>query len=246
MKNVIITGASSGIGATLSKKLSTTGHKITLVGRDIEKLDGVKKSCSTDCETYSVDLTDIDKTMSFCQSWLAAHPSVEGENKLEAIILNAGSIERNDFIKTPLSEWDLQYKMSVASPITVVQQFWDRIIKDKTKIISISSTLGIKPIRGTSAYSALKAAMINWTQSLAEEMAAYGVTVNAVCPGIIETPIHNQVDETWRASVSELVPMGRPGLPEDICNYVNFLISPEANWITGTAHIVDGGLLSLK
>lgn len=241
MKSIIISGASSGIGAQTAKILSASKYKVHLLGRNLERLKNVQKELTNSSEIHCFDFTDPLALKNFSDTFLK-----ENNKPLHGIIINAGSINRNSFFKTSFEEWDTQYKISVTSPLFLIKQLWNRIVEDKTKIITVASTLGLKPIENTSAYSAMKAAMINWTQSLAIELAPYKINVHCVCPGIVQTPIHNDTNENWKKNVSDLIPLGRPGLPEDIGQFIDFLMSERSSWITGGHHVIDGGLLNLK
>ncbi|MCB0390875.1 MAG: SDR family oxidoreductase [Bdellovibrionales bacterium] len=242
MKTAIVTGASSGIGAQISRHLSYEGYALNLLGRDILRLTEVKNSCQGDNhQTFNFDFTKTEEVQSFSQQWLK-----ENSSPLKALVINAGNINRSSFNETPITEWEQQFQISVLGPISLIKEFWQRIINDKTTIITIASTLALKPIANTAAYSSLKAAMVNWSTSLAAEMAPFGVRVNCICPGIIETPIHGQTDSLWHQSINELVPLGRSGQPDDIAEMVSFLLSEKAKWITGTQQIIDGGLHNLR
>lgn len=240
MKNAIVTGASRGIGAQISRTLASDGFQLSLLGRNQNRLAEVARACEAPSQVYAFDITKSDEINTFCQSWLK-----NNKEPLKALILNAGNIQRKSFKETPLEEWQQQFEMSVLGPVTMIKELWEKIIKDQTTIITISSTLAIKPIQETSAYSALKAAMINWTYSLAAELAPYGVRVNCICPGIIETPIHGTTNSEWHKNVGSLIPLGKAGQPQDIAEMVSFLVSKKAQWITGSLHVIDGGLLNL-
>ncbi|MCB9026294.1 MAG: SDR family oxidoreductase [Bdellovibrionaceae bacterium] len=241
MKNAIITGASSGIGAQISRKLASDGFQLSLLGRNQSRLAEVAKSCDNNSNYFDFDIRNAEKIQEFCKNW-----QKNNSEPLNALILNAGNIKRNSFKETTLEEWQQQFNMSVLGPISMIQALWDRITKDKTTIITISSTLAIKPIPETSAYSALKAAMINWTYSLAAELAPFGARVNCICPGIIETPIHGTINGDWHRNVNSLIPLGKAGQPQDIAEMVSYLVSEKAQWITGSLQVIDGGLLNLK
>lgn len=241
MKNAIITGASSGIGAQISRQLSKEGYQLHLLGRDKTRLQSVASDCSEDCKIYNFDFTDTTQIQEFSQQWLSNHLT-----PLKALVLNAGSIDRKSIPETPLSEWEHQFKLSVLGPMTLIKKFWQRIIKDQTAIITIASTLALKPIPDTAAYSALKAAMVNWTSSLANELAQYKVRVNCICPSIVATPIHGNTDVQWHKNISEIVPLGKSGQPDDISEMACFLLSEKAKWITGSTIVIDGGLYNLR
>lgn len=135
------------------------------------------------------------------------------------------------------------------SAVRLTSALWPQMKESKGSIVNISSTLGIRPIANTAAYSALKAAMNNWTLSLALQGAQDGIKANAICPGIIDTPIHSfHAKETAQqkalfAQAQKAQPLGRTGTPEDIAPMCFQLCQQESSWITGSILNIDGGIL---
>lgn len=242
MKTAIITGASSGIGKSIAKTLSQKGFNLLLVARNEEKL---KSLCNElpNSQYFLCDLTDKEQIQSLFKK---LEPHIEN---LTALVNNAGAYKQASMEKDSDSVWEFHIEANLMSAIRLTRLLWPTLKKNKAHIVNISSTLAIRPILNTVAYSAIKAAMNNWTLSLALEGAADGITANCICPGLIDTPIHGfhdsktPEDMDLKKSLQKIQPLGRIGQPEDIANTVAHLCSDEASWITGTVLNIDGGIL---
>ena len=188
-KFALVTGASSGIGAEIAKKFSEMGYFVGLAGRDQMRLNEVSKKLSGKSQNFTFDLSSKERTDEFAISVLKFLE--EHQLQLKALVNNAGIFERKSFEDSPLSLWEHQFRVNLYAPIQLTHALKDVIKKDQTSIVNISSTLGLRPVAMTSAYSASKAALNNWTQTLSLEWAEFGVRANAICPGLVDTPIHD-------------------------------------------------------
>jgi NAD(P)-dependent dehydrogenase (short-subunit alcohol dehydrogenase family) len=165
---------------------------------------------------------------------------------LKALINNAGLYERKTFFETKDEDWERQWRTNLQAPVELCRHLHPLLMKAApASVVNISSTLGLRPVAQTAAYSATKAALNSLTQTLALEWAPH-VRVNAVCPGIVDTPIHtfHELAEgsEVRRGVHEAHPLGRMGRPEHIAAAVDFLLSEDSNWTTGSLWTVDGGI----
>jgi NAD(P)-dependent dehydrogenase (short-subunit alcohol dehydrogenase family) len=239
-KHVLVTGAGSGIGLEVSKRLLADGYTPLLVGRNLEKLKVASKhledamylssdlstpSCFDDIRKFISDVTDLN---------------------LVGLVNNAGAIKYGSFEKANSSDFEFHFKTNVMSAIYCTKAVLSELKKTKGSIVNISSTLGLKPIENTSGYSVSKSAMNCLTQSLALELSSYKIRVNALCPGIVNTPIHKETQsqfEDWSGALKSAQPLGRVGEPNDVASAVSFFISDTSSWITGTLLPVDGGIL---
>lgn len=247
---VIITGAGSGIGKACVKKFHDQGYFVFLLGRTQSKLEDVKKQFS-DSMCIVCDLSDqnsIRQAVHTISTKLA-----DQKLQLVGLINNAGIFSKSKFEETSLQDALTMFNNNLFGPMELTKKIIPILKTAHTDsspfIVNVSSTLAHKSSAGTTLYSSSKAAMNNWTKGLALELAEHKIRVNCVCPGIVETPIHNYIDpskkaETWKF-MDTLQPLGRVGQPSDISESIYFLCSPQSSWTTGAILDIDGGI-SLK
>lgn len=242
-KIAIITGASSGIGEKISVDLSEQGFKCILLGRDENRLKKIHRKCE-DSNYLILDLSSnkcIESTTQKIKDLICS------ETYQLVLVNNAGIVERSSFVDTKMTSWAHQFQVNFFGPVEFTHSLISLLkLQRSAQIINISSTLGIKPIANTSAYSATKAAMNNWTQSLALELAPFNIAVNAICPGIIETPLQDffeTKDQQLRKTLNGMQPLGRIGTPSDISYQVVSMSNNLRQWMTGTIIPIDGGIL---
>jgi len=239
-KYVVITGASSGIGLECAKLLYDNGYTPLLIGRSSDKLSQVSKELDNS-PFLSCDLSKSDSVLEL----MTFYKSLK-DGEVLAVINNAGAIKYNAFEETSSEEWAFHFSANVMTAINTTKAFLNDLKKTKGSIVNISSTLALKPIENTSAYSASKAAMNSLTKSMALELSNFGIRVNALCPGIVNTPIHSDSQskiENWAESLKEAQPLGRVGEPLDIANAIKYLISKDNGWMTGSLIPLDGGIM---
>lgn len=243
-KAALITGASSGIGAATAIEFSKNGYFVYLMGRNKERLEKTALQCRSGASILSCDITDVAALSKRINEALQTKI-----HKIEVLVNNAGIYE-NHSTETGSDEiWLRQYEVNVLGPVRLVRAFFPYFKKQGGgSIVNVASTLGLRPQGPTSAYSATKAALVNWTQSLALEGGADKIRANCVCPGIIDTPIHSfhQLEIEKKNQVlgqmNPLQPLGRIGSPEEIAKAIYFLGSELSSWTTGAILSVDGGI----
>ena len=237
---VVVTGAGSGIGLEISKQLFKKKYTPLLIGRNEEKLQKASKELEQS-PYLSCDLTKSNSTQELKKFF-----SDLEKGQLMGVVNNAGAVKYATFEEGSVEDWNFHFNANVMSAVNCSKAFLDDLKETKGSILNISSTLGLKPIENTSGYSASKAAMNSMTQSMALELSKYGIRANAICPGIVNTPIHadskSKVDN-WHEMLKDAQPLGRVGEPKDIAGLACFLISKESEWITGNLIPVDGGIL---
>jgi len=243
-KAVLVTGASSGIGAATAIAFSRQGYFVYLMGRNKERLQEVAIQCRGGASIMSCDLTDTTAVNKRLDEILSTKI-----HRIETLVNNAGIFERHTTEEGSDEIWRRQFEVNLLAPIHITRAFFPYFKNQGGgNIVNVSSTLGLKPQGPTSAYSAVKAAMINWTSSLALEGGAFGIRANCVCPGLVDTPIHHfhslQGDAKEQAleKMKSLQPLGRIGTPEDVAKAIYFLGSEQASWVTGSVLSVDGGI----
>lgn len=245
MESVIVTGAGSGIGAACARDLAKAGYFVVLVGRTESKLTDVASQIGQkNCLTLSTDLSSAEGCSYLFE---ALKSSTASQYPLKALVNNAGIVIRKPFIETSDEEWESHFQINLMSVVRLSKEAVPLLKQNPSSpsIINISSNLGLKPIADTSSYSAVKAALINLTQSMALEFSAYKIRVNCIAPGIVETPIHHfykTEDSKLRNQLDRLQPLGRMGQPVDIAKAVTFLVSDQSSWTTGSVLTIDGGI----
>lgn len=244
--SVLITGASSGIGAATAQVFAAAGQDLLLLGRHLERLENSALACrkinsEIRIKILAQDLNTLEPQL--------LEEKLKTISPLEILINNAGIYQQASVSETTEKIWQDLFQTNLLSTVKLTQFCWNIFQKNKKgSIVNVSSTLGIKPIIKTSAYSALKAALINWTLSLAQEGGPFNIRANCVCPGIIDTPIHpfHQLDEAQKKSVEDqITPMQlipKLGKPEDVAESIYFLASEKSKFTTGSILHVDGGI----
>ncbi len=233
-KAALITGASSGIGAATAKLFAKNGYFVYLLARNAENLEKVALTCTSGSSILKCDLADsklIQKAIH--------HIHERSDTKLEVLVNNAGIFLRDSVMDKDISNWRKQFETNLFGAVELTNGVVDLLIQNKGSIVNVSSGLGIRPSANVAGYSASKAAMNSWTQGLALELGPKGVRVNAICPGLVDTPIHKPGS---LANLASLQPLGRVGTPEEIADSIYFLATQGSRWTTGAVLMVDGGI----
>lgn len=242
MKSVVITGAGSGIGKATALEFAKHDYFVFLLGRDIAKLNETQKlipnSFSIACDLK--DLNSVQKAVSDINAL---------GHSIEVLINNAGIFHYHSTEEGSDEIWLEEFQTNLMGPVRLTRSLFPTFKKQgAASIVNVSSTLGLRPSAGTSAYSSIKAALNCWTMSLAEEGAPFGIRVNCICPGIVDTPIHafNKLPPKERdealASMQSKQPLGRTGTAAEIARSIFFLASEQSAWTTGATLTVDGGI----
>lgn len=242
-KVVLLTGASSGIGAATAVFLSKLGAQLSLTGRSVENLQKVRKNCENSEATFitPADLTkesDIEKIV---------QNTVDHYGKIDVLINNAGIIETGTIENTSLAQYDRLMNTNVRSIYYLTMLAVPHLIKTKGNIVNISSVNGIRSFPGVLAYNVSKASVDQFTRCVALELAPKGVRVNCVNPGVILTELQKRGgmnEEQYAAFLlrtKETHALGRPGQPHEVASTIAFLASDLASNITGASVPVDGG-----
>lgn len=239
MKSVLITGSSRGIGKAIALELSRHGYSIVLHGRSTsEHLDSIRKTLENEgvlVRQVVFDVGDRDQTRAALENDIAGHGMYYG------IVLNAGISKDNAFPFMPGQEWDDVLSINLDSFYNVLKPLVEPLIvaKQGGRIVVVTSIAGIVGNRGQVNYSAAKAGLIGAAKALGLELARKRITVNCIAPGLIETDMTAQIDQTH---IIPRIPMRRAGRVEEVCGAVSFLMSAHASYITRQTIAIDGGL----
>ena len=236
-KNIIVTGASGGIGNSIVVRLNQSGANILATGTRIEKLEELKKKFNN-IKILKFDISQHDKIEEFIEN-----ATKELGGSLDCIVNNAGITKDNLTIRMSLEEWSRVININLTSTFLMCKYSIKKMLKNKSgKIINITSVVGHTGNVGQANYTASKAGIVAMSKSLAIEYAKKNINVNCVSPGFISTTMTDQIDEKFKEAIIAKIPSNRLGKPEDIANAVNFLSSDESDYINGETIHVNGGM----
>lgn len=244
MNSVLITGAGSGIGAACARAFSQLGFRVLLLGRSRDKLEKTAQQLSTPSQLLAIDLCQDDFSQVF-ENFLS-HAQLD-KYPLASVINNAGVFKKQAFVDSTDSDWMDIFRTNLLGPVRVARCCFKYLKAcPNSSLVNVSSTLSFRPMAGTAPYSALKAALNQFTQVLALEWAPMNIRVNVVSPGIVDTPIQSfhttAKDHPARKMAENAQPLARVGKPEEIAQAVVFLATENSAWTTGAQLNVDGGI----
>jgi 3-oxoacyl-[acyl-carrier protein] reductase len=236
-KNIIVTGASGGIGNAIIKKLYETGANILASGTRIEKLEELKKNFEN-IKILKFDISQSDKIEEFIEN-----ATSELGGSLDGIVNNAGITQDNLAIRMNLDEWQKVININLTSTFLMSKFAIKKMLKNKSgKIVNITSVVGHTGNLGQANYTASKAGIVAMSKSLAIEYAKKNININCISPGFIKTAMTDKIDEKFKEVIISKIPSARLGEPDDIANAVLFLSSDQSNYINGETLHVNGGM----
>ena len=235
-KNILITGASGGIGNELVKKFISLGGNVLGTGTKTEKLDLLKKKYPN-IKVKKFDVIDHSRIEEFIDN-----VSLE-LGGLDILINNAGTNMDNLSLRMKDEEWKKVIDINLTSTFLLAKSAIKKMLKNKFgRIINITSIVGHTGNLGQANYSASKSGIVGMSKSLAIEYAKKNITINCVSPGFIQSDMTMNIAEKVKLYLTSRIPMGRLGTGEDVSNCVAFLSSTEASYITGETIHVNGGM----
>jgi len=241
-KIVLITGTTGGIGKAMAKKFSEDKTKIALndISAQKEKLKELVKEIGKNQKMAKYFLADVSN---FKEVQKMVEDIRQEFGRLDVLVNNAGITKDRTLAKMTQEEWQKVIDVNLTGVFNCTKAALPLIIQNQGKIINISSLVGLRGNFGQTNYAATKAGIIGFTKSLSKELGRFGVNVNAIAPGFIDTPLTANLPEEFKITVKKLTSLGRFGTPDDVANVTVFLASEESSFITGAVINVDGGLM---
>jgi NAD(P)-dependent dehydrogenase (short-subunit alcohol dehydrogenase family) len=257
-RRIVLTGAAQGIGRAVALRLAADGERLVLLDRNgegtAETAGLIREAGGSPPAVHVVDLTEFEQLG-------ALATGLDDEEPVDALVNVAGIGLMSRFAELSLAQWERTFAVNVTAPFVLSQALGRRMAdRGGGRIVVMASIAGKGGSAELADYCASKAAVISLTQSMARAFGPHAVTVNAVCPGLVWTPMWNET-ATWLvsnspqfaeaemaphdaflASVRAMTPLQRPTRVEDVAGAVSFLLSPDAELITGQALNVDGGI----
>jgi len=244
-KLALVTGGGRGIGAAIARKLAREGHRVIVTARNVDQLESIATEING--VALPLDLTDRGATDEAIRTLLHT------EKRIDILVNNAGISDAAPIHRTEDGSWDRIMEINVTAPMRLCRQLVPTMMKAGWgRVINLASNAGLSGYAYTHAYCASKHALVGLTRSMAHEIGRSGVTVNAVCPGWVETEMFQEAvnrivqntgrsPEDARATLERMSPQRRIVRPEEVAHVVAMLCAPEAQGIHGQAIPVDGG-----
>jgi NAD(P)-dependent dehydrogenase (short-subunit alcohol dehydrogenase family) len=244
IKNIVITGANSGIGLATSIKYLEQGHHVYAISRNVEILASLLIHFPDTLHIFKCDISDANSLDNFYSSMVNSNQSID------VLIANAGIAKAEPLINVTVDSFDATFNINVKGLFFTVQKAIS-LLTDNSSIVLVGSIQANKGAGTWAIYGASKAAVRSLTRSFAEELGDRGIRVNCISPGVTQTPIFSKFGfdkdtlDTILKTVSSATPLNRLGTPEEIADAIQFLCSESASFISGADLQVDGGLAQI-
>ncbi|WP_421786941.1 3-oxoacyl-[acyl-carrier-protein] reductase [Hyphobacterium sp.] len=236
-KTALVTGATGGIGGSIARALHAQGATVTISGTRQEKLDALKAELGERVHATACNLSDGEAVDALPKQ------AAEAMGGLDILVANAGITKDGLLMRMKDEDWEQVLKVNLESYFRLSRAALRGMMKARHgRIIGITSVVGVMGNPGQANYCASKAGMIGFTKSLAQEVAARGVTANCVAPGFIASPMTDALNDDQRAAILSKIPMNDLGSGDDIAAAVVYLASAEARYVTGQTLHVNGGM----
>lgn len=240
-KVALVTGASQGIGRATALALAEAGAMVALAARNEEKLAGVVKEIAAaggEAIAIRMDVADAEQIKAGFKQ------VIERFGRLDILINNAAITKDGLALRMKREDWDSVIQTNLTGAHLCIQQALATMVRQRSgRIINVASVVAEMGNAGQANYVAAKAGLIGLTKAIAAEIASRNITVNAVAPGFIVTPMTDVLSDDVKKGLAEKIPLGRLGTDRDVAAAIVFLASDEAGYITGHVLDVNGGML---
>jgi 3-oxoacyl-[acyl-carrier protein] reductase len=239
-KTALITGASGGIGAAITRALHGAGATVALSGTRVEPLQALAAELGERVHVLPCNLSDAEAVNALPKQ------AAEAMGSVDILVNNAGITRDNLFMRMSEEEWADVIEVNLTATMRLCKGVVRGMMKSRWgRIVNISSVVGATGNPGQANYAASKGGMVAMSKAIAYEVASRGITVNCVAPGFIETAMTGKLTDDQKTAILGQVPAGRMGTPEEIAAAVLYLASPEAAYVTGATLHVNGGMAML-
>ncbi|HUX10249.1 MAG TPA: 3-oxoacyl-[acyl-carrier-protein] reductase [Terriglobia bacterium] len=236
----VVTGASQGIGRACALVLAEAGADVALASRNVEKLEAVAReieAAGRQAMVLNVDVSNAESIKAGISKVL------ETWKKIDILVNNAGVVRDNLILRMKVEDWDAVLRTNLDGTYHCIKEVLPGMVRQRYgRIINITSVVAQVGNPGQANYIASKAGLIGLTKAVASEVARRNITVNAVSPGFIATPMTDKLPGEVREKLLSIIPAGRMGTDRDVACGVRFLASEEAGYITGHVLNVNGGM----
>ncbi len=244
-KTALITGASQGIGAAIAVKFAKEGYNIAINCRSEQEVENGGNAVLEQCTAFGVDakcfIADVS-SFSECEAMTKAVKEHFGS--IDVLVNNAGITKDGLLARMSEDQFDIVTNVNYKGVFNMIRHVGAVMIRQKGgRIINLSSVAGLYGNAGQFNYSASKAGVIGMTLTAAKELGSRGITVNAVAPGFIETPMTQVLDDKVKQAAKENISLKRFGTVDEVASTVHFLASEGASYITGQIIAIDGGII---
>ncbi len=236
-KTVVVTGSARGIGRSIAESFAALNANVVICDLDQQQVETVAAEIGARAVGFKADVTSAADLEQLFEK------VVEKFGRVDVLVNNAGITRDTLMIRMNEKDWDTVLDINLKGSFLATKLAAKIMMKQRSgRIISISSVVGLTGNAGQANYAASKAGLIGFTKSAAKELAARGITVNAVAPGFIQTEMTEAMPDAAKEAFLAAVPLKRPGTPQDVASAVLFFASDAGSYVTGQVLAVDGGL----
>ena len=238
-QNILITGATGGIGRSIVKSFDGDNNNLLIIGTNENKLNALSQELKSSTKYLACDFNDYRNVKK-----ITTKINEELDNKIDILINNAGITRDNLTLRMKEEEWNSVINLNLNTTFFLTKEILRFMVKNRFgRIINISSVVGSSGNLGQANYAASKAGIEGMTKSIALEVASRGITANCIAPGFIKTAMTSDILENNEEKIINNIPIKRIGVPDDISSLTKFLASDKASYITGQTFHVNGGML---
>jgi 3-oxoacyl-[acyl-carrier protein] reductase len=237
----LVTGAGRGIGRAIALALAGQGASLVLTARTAAQIEETAREIEAQGGRAVAQPADVSSAAQVDQ---VVGRALREMGKIDILVNNAGITRDSVLLRMKEEDWDAVLGVNLKSAFLCTRAAAKSMLRNRYgRIINITSVVGLMGNAGQANYAASKAGLIGFTRSVARELASRNITCNAVAPGYIQTEMTRELPENTRQWITERIPMGYMGDPEDVARVVCFLASPQTRYVTGQVFNVDGGMV---